>query len=142
MGLICISDKKLKLREEKPFIFDVDSHHLGPTQVSTQTSPSNFGERCGPFLKNYFDSKMETAIIEGNDLLASVIPIAYVHNYTAKKFPAKSSKNFVTYFGFYRSTVSFDSSDDRILKIDPSGDLIECGKHFLVQLFSRYFSNH
>uniref|UniRef100_A0AC34FXR0 Uncharacterized protein n=1 Tax=Panagrolaimus sp. ES5 TaxID=591445 RepID=A0AC34FXR0_9BILA len=155
-GLICISSKKIALREEKPFIFDVDSHHFGPTQVSTQVtenltqrkrifqqkiknaemtinlvnyallaSPSNFGERCGPFLKNYFDSKMETAIMEGNDLLASVIPIAYVHNYTAKKFPATPLKNFVTYFGFYRSTVSFDSSDDRILKIDPSGDLIE-----------------
>uniref|UniRef100_A0A914Q9F7 Uncharacterized protein n=1 Tax=Panagrolaimus davidi TaxID=227884 RepID=A0A914Q9F7_9BILA len=155
-GLICISGQEINLAEEKPFIFDDDSHHFGPTQVSTQikenltqkrrifqqkienaymtinlvnyallASPSNFGERCGPFLQNYFDSKMETAITEGNDLLASVIPIAYVHNYTAKKYPAKASNDVVTYFGCYRYIVSFDKSDDRFLKIDPSGDLIE-----------------
>ena len=67
---------------------------------------------------------MEKALGSGTDLTASVIPIAFSHNYTAKMFPAKKSHH-IYYFMMHKDKAYFDKNEDRILLIDPSGELVE-----------------
>ncbi|KAE9554923.1 hypothetical protein FO519_001888 [Halicephalobus sp. NKZ332] len=153
-GFIAVSKKRLPIIDPRPFIPNTGEHLFGPTQfIPTQDEskrknqlllPQNiknaeftinlvnyalmasttFGERCGSYLKTYFGDRMERALGSGTDLTASVIPIAFSHNYTAKMFPAKKNEH-VYYFMMYKDKTYFDKNEDRILLIDPSGELVE-----------------
>jgi len=153
-GFIAVSKKKLPIIDPRPFIPDTGEHLFGPTQfIPTQDvfkrknqlllpqniknaeltinlvnyalmASTTFGERCGPYLKTYFGDRMEKALGNGTDLTASVIPIAFSHNYTAKIYPAKKNQH-IYYFMMYKDKAYFDKNEDRILLIDPSGELVE-----------------
>uniref|UniRef100_A0AC34R369 Uncharacterized protein n=1 Tax=Panagrolaimus sp. JU765 TaxID=591449 RepID=A0AC34R369_9BILA len=64
--------------------------------VSSATT-EDLQRRCGPFLMPYFGNKLEKALVNGDDLTASVLPLAFAHNLTAKKFPGKK-RQYVYYF--------------------------------------------